>query len=189
MQTPFFLGPRLYFRPLEREDAPRLAAFVNHPEARRLLLVHRPMSVGQEVAFVEGLASRPHDIIFGIVLRDGDRLIGTTGLHELDFRNRRAVFGLQIGELSEWGKGYGTEATRMAVDYAFGTLNLNRVELQVLENNTAGIRVYEKVGFRREGVLRQHIHVDGAYVNTLVMGILRSEWQPLTVTPPASVPA
>jgi diamine N-acetyltransferase len=189
VQTPFFLGPRLYFRPVEREDAPKLAAFINHPDVWRNLLAHRPMSLAQEHAFLDTLAASQRDVLFAIVLRDGDRMIGTTGLHDLDFRSRRATFCLVIGETSEWGKGYGTEATRMTVDYAFGTLNLNRVELQVLESNKAGIRVYEKVGFRREGLLRQHHYADGAYVDTLLMGMLRSEWQPLTGTHPPGVPA
>ncbi|KFA89208.1 GNAT family N-acetyltransferase [Archangium violaceum] len=178
MQTPFFLGPRLYFRPLEREDAPRLVAFINHPDVRRNLLVHRPMNTAQEVAFVDTLTASPKDVMFAIVLRDGDRMIGTSGLHDLDFRSRRATFGMLIGEPSEWRKGYGTEATRMTLEYGFGTLNLNRVQLEVLEHNTAGIRAYEKAGFQREGVLRRHHYVDGAYVDTWVMGILRSEWKP-----------
>ncbi len=178
MQTPFLLGPRLYFRPIERDDAPRLAAFVNHPDVRRNLLVHRPMNTAQEVSFVDTITASPRDVMFAIVLRDGDRMIGTTGLHEMDFRSRRATFGMLIGEPSEWGKGYGTETTRMVLDYGFGTLNLNRVELEVLEHNAAGLRAYEKAGFRREGVLRQHHYVNGAYVDTLVMGILRSEWKP-----------
>ncbi len=178
MQTPFFLGPRLYFRPLEREDAPRLAAFVNHPDVRRNLLVHRPMNTAQEVGFIDTLTASQRDVMFAIVLRDGDRMIGTTGLHDMDFRSRRATFGMLLGEPSEWGKGYGSEATRMVLDYGFGTLNLNRVQLEVLEHNVAGLRAYEKAGFRREGVMRQHHYVDGAYVDTVVMGILRSEWKP-----------
>jgi UDP-4-amino-4,6-dideoxy-N-acetyl-beta-L-altrosamine N-acetyltransferase len=178
VQTPFFLGPRLYFRPLEREDAPRLAAFVNHPDVRRNLLVHRPMNTAQEVGFIDTLTASQRDVMFAIVLRDGDRMIGTTGLHDMDFRSRRATFGMLLGEPSEWGKGYGSEATRMVLDYGFGTLNLNRVQLEVLEHNVAGLRAYEKAGFRREGVMRQHHYVDGAYVDTVVMGILRSEWKP-----------
>jgi RimJ/RimL family protein N-acetyltransferase len=178
VQTPFFLGPRLYFRPLEREDAPRLAAFINHPDVRRNLLVHRPMNTAQEVGFIDTLTASQRDVLFAIVLRDGDRMIGTSGLHDMDFRSRRATFGMLIGEPSEWGKGYGSEATRMVLDYGFGTLNLNRVQLEVLEHNVAGLRAYEKAGFRREGVMRQHHYVDGAYVDTLVMGILRSEWKP-----------
>ena len=110
------MGPRLYFRPLEREDAPRLVAFVNHPDVRRNLLVHRPMNTAQEVAFVDTLTASPKDVMFAIVLRDGDRMIGTLGLHDLDFRSRRATFGMLIGEPSEWRKGYGAEATRMALE-------------------------------------------------------------------------
>ncbi len=183
MQNPFYLGPRMYFRPLEREDAPRVAGFFNNPEVRRNLLRYRPLTVGQEVAFLERIASSEQDVVLGVMLREGDRLTGLVGLHELDFRDRRASFGIALGEPSEWGKGYGSEATRMMMDYAFGTLNLNRVTLHVFEDNLAGIRAYEKAGFQREGVLRQHHYNEGRYVDTLAMGVLRSEWKPLPALP------
>ena len=142
MKTPFLIGPRLYFRPLEREDAPQLAAFINDPAVRRTLLMHRPMSVGQEVAWLEGLGKDEHHIVLGIARQSDDVLIGTAGLHRLDYRSHLAEFGLALGVRSAWGQGFGSEATRMTLDYAFGTLNLNRVWLQVYASHAAAIRVY-----------------------------------------------
>ena len=179
MKNPFFIGPRLYFRPLEREDAPRLAGYMNDPDVRRTLLVHRPWSVTQELTFVESAGKDEHQVVVGIARHEDTELIGATGLHGLDFRTRRAELGLVIGERSCWGQGYGTEATRMMLDYGFSTLNLNRVWLQVFGDNAAAIRAYEKAGFRREGVQREHCYTEGHYVDAVMMGILRSEWTPL----------
>jgi diamine N-acetyltransferase len=113
--------------------------------------------------------------VFGLCERGTDRLLGVTGLHRLDTTNRHAMFGIFIGGAESRGKGYGTEATAMVVAYAFNTLNLNRVWLHVYDNNKAGIRAYEKVGFRKEGVLRQDSFRRGRYRDTVVMGILRTE--------------
>jgi RimJ/RimL family protein N-acetyltransferase len=88
------------------------------------------------------------------------------------------MFGIGIGVTSMWGKGYGTEATRLLVRHAFQTLNLNRVGLEVYEFNQGAIRCYEKAGFRIEGRLRQSYFADGRYWDTVVMGILREECRP-----------
>ncbi|MDC0709990.1 GNAT family protein [Stigmatella sp. ncwal1] len=181
MKNPFVTGPRLYLRPIEREDAPQLAVFVNDPNVRRTLLLHRPLNVAQEYAFVESLERDEHQVVLGIARRESPELIGVINLFDLDFRSRRAEFGLFIGDRSLWGQGYGTEATRMMLDYGFGTLNLSRVWLQVFAHHAAGIRAYEKAGFRREGVLREQHYAEGKFVDAVVMGILRAEWMPLSL--------
>jgi [ribosomal protein S5]-alanine N-acetyltransferase len=180
----FLIGPRLYFRALEREDAPRLAGFVNDPDVRRTVLTHRPMSVAAEEAFLAGISEGPTQVQFGIALRDKDTLIGVTGIHHLEPRDRRGELGLLIGDKTQWGKGYGTEATRLMLDYAFGTLNLHKVTLEVFSNNPAGMRAYEKAGFQREGLLRQQHFVEGRYVDGILMGVLRERWTAF-VPPPA----
>jgi RimJ/RimL family protein N-acetyltransferase len=135
------------------------------------------MTFAGEEEFIRKVNANENDVLLGIVLPENDRLIGTTGLHRLDVRNRHACFGITIGEQDARGKGHGTEATRLIVRHALETLNLNRVWLQVYEYNTRGIRTYEKVGFRIEGRLRQDTFRDGRYWDTLVMGILREEWE------------
>src|SRR5262249_50692365 len=106
-----------------------------------------------------------------------DLLIGAAGLHDIDLRNRHAWFGITIGDKSAWGKGHGTEATRLILELAFGTLNLNRVFLHVYEYNERARHVYEQIGFRVEGRLRQDVFHAGRYWDTIVMGILREEWR------------
>ncbi len=175
MTNPFLVGASVYLRPLGRADAPAFLTWLNDAEVARFLLAYRSMTLRAEEEFIDNLG-QGDDVTLGIVLREGDRLIGGTGLHQIDQRCRRASFGILIGDKGAWGKGYGTEATRLMLGYAFGTLNLNRVWLHVYEYNERGIRSYEKVGFRREGVLRQDTYRDGRYWDTVAMAMLREDW-------------
>jgi RimJ/RimL family protein N-acetyltransferase len=108
-------------------------------------------------------------------LKETDALIGTVGLHP-EYRCRSTRFGIVLGDKSTWDKGHGTTVTRLMVDYAFATLNMNRVWLHVYEYNPRGVHVYEKVGFRVEGRLRQETYRNGRYWDVIVMGLLREEW-------------
>jgi RimJ/RimL family protein N-acetyltransferase len=177
MKNPFLIGSKVYLRPLEREDAAVFVPWVNDPEVTRTLLLSRPMNLRAEEQFIERLYQDEEQVILGIVRRDEDRLIGSAGLHHIRHKDRHTGFGIVIGDKESWDKGYGSEATALLVRHAFDTLNLNRVWLHVFEENTRAIRTYEKVGFRREGVLRQDHYRDGRYGNTLVMGLLREEWE------------
>src|SRR5262245_34525446 len=177
MQNPYLIGQALYLRPVERADAPLLQSWINHPDITRTILSRPPINLQAEEEFIDRVTRSEHDLVLLIVLREGDRPVGATGLHQIDFRNRHAAFGIMLGEPSEWGKGHGTEATRLIVGHAFETMNLNRVWLQVFEYNERAIRCYERVGFQKEGVLRQDNYREGRYWDTFVMGILRSEWE------------
>jgi len=177
MNNPFRVGTTLYLRPLERSDASTIAPWFNDPEVGRTIAMYRPVSVDAEHEFLADVYKSEYDLVLGIVPKQSDTLIGVTGLHRIDFKNRHASFGINIGRKDEWGKGYGTEATSLMVQYAFEILNLNRVWLLVYENNARGRRAYEKVGFQQEGVLRQERYHDGRYWNAFLMGILREEWK------------
>jgi RimJ/RimL family protein N-acetyltransferase len=150
---------------------------MNDPEVTRFLVARPPINLDAEEAFIRRIAESDTDLVLGIVVRETDKLIGATGLHQLDQRNRHAGFGITLGDKSAWGQGHGTEATRLVVRHAFETLNLHRVWLHVYEYNTRGIRTYEKVGFRHEGRLRQDNFREGRYWDTLVMAVLREEWK------------
>jgi RimJ/RimL family protein N-acetyltransferase len=178
MKNPFLIGAKIYLRPLEREDAPLFVPWLNDAEVTRTLaLFSRPINLQAELAFLENVYKSEHEVTFGIAVKETDALIGGTGLSQIDFKNCHASFGIFIGEKSEWGKGYGTEATALVTGYAFETLNMHRVWLHVYEYNERGIRAYERVGFQREGLLRQDRYHEGRYWDTIVMGILREEWE------------
>ena len=176
MINPFRVGRTIYFRPLERADAPVVQGWFNDPEVTRTLLRRGPMNLAAEEAFIDQLSRGETELAVVIALRETDRPIGVTGLHPVDLRHRHAGFGINIGAKDEWGKGYGTEAAALMVDLAFDTLNLHRVWLHVFAYNKAGLRAYEKVGFQREGVLRQSHFAEGRYWDTIAMAILRDEW-------------
>jgi RimJ/RimL family protein N-acetyltransferase len=183
MQNPFLVGQLVYLRPLELADAQTIVPWFNDSEVTRYLLLCRPMSLADEQEFLRRLSERPTDLAVGIAVREGDRLIGTAGLHQMDVRNRHAALGISIGDREAWGKGYGTEATQLLVRHAFFTLNLNRVWLHVYEYNDRALRVYEKIGFQVEGRLRQDTFRDGRYWDTIVMGVLREDWEAVQYVP------
>ncbi|HEV3448176.1 MAG TPA: GNAT family protein [Gemmataceae bacterium] len=176
MQNPFLIGTKIYLRPLEKEDAPSLRTWINDPDVRCTLNMYRPMNLRDEEEFIARATESEHDLALGIVIKHGDKLIGAAGLHRMDFKNRHASFGISIGDKTEWSRGYGTEATHLMVKHGFETLNFNRIWLYVFEYNARGMRAYEKVGFKREGILRQDRYHEGRYENTILMAILREEW-------------
>lgn len=188
MKNPFRIGKRIYLRPLEPEDATALLPWANDDEVTRFLLLWRPQTLADERAFIERARTHETNVTLAIALRRDDRLIGSAGFHVINLKDRTATFGIMIGDKREWGRGYGTEATQMMVDYGFDTLNLNRIDLRVTEYNPRGIGAYEKVGFIREGVLRSDTYREGRYWNTILMSILRDEWEARRRTPPREGP-
>lgn len=178
MKTPFLLGERIFLRPLEMEDAPRCQVWVNDPTVNLYLLVGRiPFNRLREEEWFKGLYKDSHNVILGICLRDNNQHIGNCGLHSISWVDRNALFGIMIGEKEEWNKGYGMEATGLILEYAFQTLNLERVELSVFEFNDRAIRCYKNAGFREEGRLRKKRYKMGRYWDEIVMGILKEEWE------------
>jgi len=177
MKTPFLIGSTVYLRAIEREDAALAQAWINDPEVNFFMRTNWPLNRQAEEQFIDKIAQSEHDLVLMMVRREGDLPLGLTGFHQIDYFRRHAMFGITIGAKEEWGKGYGTEATRLMVAHAFATLNLNRVWLHVYEYNARAQRTYEKVGFKKEGVLRQDHYRQGRYWDTIAMGILRAEWK------------
>ena len=167
----------MYLRPLEREDAPLFVTWLNDSEVTRTLeIFYRPINLQTELDFIETVYKSEHDVVLGIVTKDTNALIGVTGLHKLECKHRRAVFTICISAKSSWRKGYGTATTALMTGYAFETLNMNRVGLEVYEDNKPGIKAYEKVGCKHEDTLRQMMYREGRYWNKIIMSILREEW-------------
>lgn len=177
MKNPFLIGERVYLRPLDEEDLERCMRWINDPEVLCTLGRHFPMSRTLEREWLTGQYKSEKALSLAIVVKDGDRHIGNCGFNDIDYVNRKAVFGILIGEKDQWGKGYGPEAARLIVDYGFNQLNLHRISLTVYSNNPRAIRSYEKVGFVHEGTLRESYFRDGHYHDTLIMTILKSEWK------------
>jgi RimJ/RimL family protein N-acetyltransferase len=109
--------------------------------------------------------------------RSTGRLIGTCAFSQLDGENGSALYHITIGEKDAWGHGYGTEATQLMLDHAFGSLGLHRIALFVFEFNERAIRAYGRCGFVIEGRSRESIWRDGRWWDELAMSVLESDWR------------
>ena len=172
-------GEKIRLRPIERDDLPRYVEWFGDQKVRRHLLIWLPFSLAQEERWFENLQGRlerQEDVLLAIDTIDGVH-IGNVGLHAIDWKNRSAELGIVIGEKSTWGQGYGTDAVRTMLNLAFREMNLHRVFLRVDADNARGIRCYEKVGFQREGTLREVGFRESEYFDQHIMSILESEFE------------
>lgn len=175
---PIIAGERVFLRVAERSDLRAFVRWFNDVEVIRNLAMRAPMSEAAESQWYERmLASQgTTDYHFVICLLEGRRPIGTAGLHGLDLVNGNAEFGIAIGEKAEWGKGYGTDATRAICDFGFGELRLERISLSYHDGNERGRRTYERAGFVHESTLRRAHFAVGEHHDVHVMSLLREEW-------------
>lgn len=149
--------------------------WINDPEVTDLLgkpVFH--ISMENERKWVETVTSGG-DRPFTILTKRGVP-IGNLGLMKIDFNNRHAVLGIMIGEKDYWNKGYGTDAIKTLLRFAFEEMNLHRVTLYVDELNKRAIACYKGCGFVEEGRQREFRFHNGTRMDQLTMGILRGEW-------------
>jgi RimJ/RimL family protein N-acetyltransferase len=136
-----------------------------------------PKSPAQIAADLVELEKSSNTIVFAIRTVADGALIGTVGFHEIEWANQGAWLSMGIGERDAWGQGYGTEALHLALQYAFDELNLHRVTLTVIAHNERAIALYERAGFRQEGVFREFGQRDGRRYDMYLYGLLRPEWE------------
>jgi diamine N-acetyltransferase len=164
-------------RELERSDLPTLNRWRNDP-ALMALLGNNFLFIAEavdEAWFASYLAQRDRQVRLSIV--EEGRYVGNVNLTAIHPINRSAEFSLMIGEASDRGRGIGAAATRYMLQHGFHDRGLNRIYLQVLKENHAAIHLYEKAGFKHEGVKRQEIFKNGQFHDMLCMAILRSDYQ------------
>ncbi len=176
---PVLTGDLVELRPLDAETgAPLVGALVDmDPEVRRLTGTHRRFT-REEVQ--EWNRTRPdhHDRAdWVIVERAGGTTVGDCALTELDPDNASAGYRIALASTAHAGKGYGTAATDLVLEYAFTVAGLHRVALEVFDFNPRARRSYEKSGFVREGVWRGHLRWDGAWHDAILMSILDDEYR------------
>jgi RimJ/RimL family protein N-acetyltransferase len=175
---PYFkkmVGTLCYLSPLDPGDAARLTEWLNDRDvAESLAIAPQVISLPREREVLERLCRE--EASFAIVDSQTDSLLGVCGLTHVDHVNRTAELGIFIGEKSRWGKGYGTQATRLLLEFAFSLLNLNSVMLQVYDFNERAIRCYQKCGFSTVGRRREARLIAGRAHDVVVMDILAREF-------------
>ena len=170
-------GKLVNLRPYDMSDLDEVMEWINNQEVRQYLSLIYPCSRIQESEWIEKATHQQgNEVLLAIETKDHVYL-GGIGLHKIDYINRHSEIGIAIGKKEYWGKGYGTDAMLTLLDYAFNQLNLHKVYLRVFSNNPRGIRCYEKCGFRKEGVQREHRYRNNKYYDDVLMGILKKEFR------------
>ena len=136
-----------------------------------------PMRIEEIDRFFQARALGSESLAMAIHVRTTGRLIGSCAFSQMDADNGSALFHITIGEKREWGRGFGTEATRLMLEHAFNSLGLHRVALAVFEFNERAVRAYKRNGFKVEGRAREAIWRDGRWWDELSMSILQTEWR------------
>jgi RimJ/RimL family protein N-acetyltransferase len=148
------------------------------PEVARLARYQDgPMRSDEIDRFFQLRALGAESLTMAIHERDSGRLIGSCAFSQVDGENGSAMYHITIGEKDTWGHGYGTQATQLMLDHAFGTLGLHRIALTVFEFNERAIRAYRRCGFTVEGRARESIWRDGRWWDELAMSVLAPEWR------------
>lgn len=172
------VGERIALGPLRHDLIPlylrwRNDFFVNRTTGD----LPKPVTIEDREAWYEQRATASDTYWFIIYEVDNWRPIGRTNLSEVDWRNRSASYTVMIEEADARGKGYGTETTRLMLDYAFTALGLHSVMLEVSEYNLAGRRAYEKAGFREIGRRRQCDFLNGHFYDLIMMDCIATEFE------------
>jgi [ribosomal protein S5]-alanine N-acetyltransferase len=186
LPTPTLQSERLRLRPFT--DADGDALFALHSNARVLRYWDSPpwedrARADRFLATCRQMADEGTGARLALDRTSDDAFIGWIGLSRWNPDFRSAALGYCLDEPA-WGHGYATEAARAVLRWAFDTLDLNRVQAEADTRNIASARVLEKVGFVREGTLREDCIVDGDVSDSWVFGLLRREWRPSTESVP-----
>jgi RimJ/RimL family protein N-acetyltransferase len=172
------IGELVAIGPMRRDLLPLYSRWANDFDVMATVTpTLRPLTLESEQAWYDRAVADDHLTRFTLYVRNGFRPIGTTQLAAIDHMNRTAMYGIMIGERECWGHGYGTEATRLTLEYAFTGLGLHNVMLSVRSWNTRGIRAYTRAGFREIGRRRESVRVAGEAFDEVLMDCLASEFK------------
>ncbi|WP_455675738.1 GNAT family N-acetyltransferase [Pradoshia sp.] len=168
---------RIYLRPLSELDAPIMLESTMDKEIRYMTGTNSNFSLKQIKTHIDNINNDSSRYDFAICLKSSEEMIGELSILDIDEENKKAGFRISMGSISLTGKGYGTEAIKIVLNFVFEQLHLNRLQLEVFSHNLRGIRSYEKVGFVKEGVLRQSLYYNNAYSDEIIMAILKSDYK------------
>lgn len=172
-------GERVRLAGLTHADVPVIASWHANPAFLRLYEAEpaRPRTEDELSRWLDDTHKNPRTFAFAIRRLADDVLLGMVSIEDILWTHAVGWLSIAIGDRAHWGQGYGREAMRLALDFAFRELNLHRLQLTVFEYNPRAIALYEGLGFRREGVYREFLERDGRRHDMYLYGLLRGEWQ------------
>jgi RimJ/RimL family protein N-acetyltransferase len=183
MFTPFLIGHKTSLRAVLEEDIPVMCSWMNDQEVNAFLShMDAPLPLAHEKDWYQRYLSQLKErssVGFAICEKETGKLLGSTSLMSINRNDRRAKTGTVIGEKDFWGRGFGTEAKMLLLNYAFNTLNLRKIDSEVFLFNERSLRTQLRCGYKEQGRFPRHIFKNGQYVDMVSLTVFKEDWQPL----------
>lgn len=176
-QTIRIEGSQIILRPMEYGDTDRIIEWRNSERVRSRFIYREPFTVEGHCRWIETMIHTGKAVQFMICEKEGERPVGSVYFRDIDREKKEAEYGIFLGEDDALGKGYGTEAAGLAVEYAFFRMGLKRLVLRVFTDNEAAVRSYRRVGFVEERILRNMECSDGERKDMLFMSLHSSKYR------------
>lgn len=168
-------GKNISLRPLKINDWENTLRWRNNITIKEMAMMHPfPITEIVEKEWYNAILKSTSDkTIYFAVANKNDAPIGFITLNKINYTHKNCYLGIVIGDREEQGKGYGKEAIELITAYAFKTLNLNKITVEVVEINKHALMLYKKLGFTEEGRLKQHYYTGGVYLDVIIMSLFR----------------
>ncbi len=170
-------GNNICLRSLTKKDFDKTFKWHNDLELKNLTLSHPfPVTDVQEEEWYKSILedSSNKNVYFGIEDKFNKELVGIIFLSKINAIHKTCWLGIFLGEESTRGKGFGKEAVSLIVNYAFTSLNLRKVSLEVVKTNKNAIAVYKKLGFVQEGEMKKQVFIEGKYSDLIIMSFKKN---------------
>lgn len=164
-------------RPITENDTSNIVKWRNAKSVVENFIYRTPLTEQAHLNWYETRIKTGEVAQFIIVDEQSKTDVGSVYLRDIDKQNRKCEFGIFIGDENCRGKGIGSAAAKLILDYAFDVLNMNKVFLRVFAFNERAIKSYEKAGFKIEGTFKQDVIIDGVAYDMVFMGVTLEEWK------------
>ena len=165
-------------RPLEESDVDHIMTWVNEPEivGNLAAFTGSAFTRDQELAYVRRMIASTSEVVFSILAADDGRYLGQCGIHQIHDRSKVGRLACILARREEMGRGFGSATVRALLEHAFATMKLHKLWLMVFRHNERGRRLYTRLGFQEEGILREEYFHEGGWHDMVRMSMLAREW-------------
>lgn len=171
-------GSKVSLRPIGPDDAEAMFASLQDPTVRHMTATVGEFTREQVQKYCRNIAEDEDRADFAIFANDQPQItVGEVSINEVDWDNQQANYRIALYGEAFFGKGYGSEATRLVLEYGFNHMNLHRIDLEVFDYNARAVAMYERMGFVREGVKREALHWEDRFHDVIIMSMLKHEFR------------
>lgn len=170
-------GDKVFLRLFEKKDLNKRVEWINDEENNKLLGFDFPVSLSKTEKWFQNTLNDSSKVNFAIIDKNTKKLIGMSGLLNINLKDKNAEFYITIGDKSYRGKQIADQVIELTNEYAFIELGLEKIYLHTYSHNKKAIKLYERNGFIKEGIFRKHKWKRGSLRDIVYYSILKSEWE------------